>query len=118
MNRPELASGHLKSREGEPVFGEPWHAQAIAMADLLVRSGRISGNEWAETLGAEIRVLEAAQTPDNRESYFRAVLAALVRLLAEDGSVRSEELAEREGQWERAYLRTPHGQPVELDGGG
>jgi hypothetical protein len=87
------------------------------MADLLIRSGRISGAKWAETLGAEIRSLTSGGAPDDRESYFRAVLAALARLLAEDGSVRPTELAERERQWERAYLRTPHGQSVELGRG-
>jgi hypothetical protein len=38
-------------------------------------------------------------------------------LLAESGSVTPAELDEREHQWERAYLRTPHGKPVELAAG-
>ena len=87
------------------------------MADLLVGSGKISRTLWAETLGAEIRGLAAGGARDDRESYFRAVLAALGRLLADDGSVPPAELAERERQWERAYLRTPHGQPVEAGRG-
>ena len=68
-----------------------------------------------ETLGAEITALKAA--PDDRETYFRAVLAALERVLAENGAVTRAELDEREEQWERAYLRTPHGKPVELAAG-
>jgi nitrile hydratase accessory protein len=110
LNRPELS--FLKGRDGEPIFGEPWHAQTLALADLLVRSGAISSARWAETLGAEIKALNAA--PDDRETYYRAVLAALERLLAENGDVTATELNEREHQWERAYLRTPHGRPVEL----
>ena len=110
MNRPELS--FLKAKDGEPVFGEPWHAQTLALADLLVKSGAISSARWAETLGAEIKALKAE--PDDRETYFRAVLAALERLLAENGSVTHAELEDREHQWERAYLRTPHGKPVEL----
>ena len=113
MNRPELS--FLKAKDGEPVFGEPWHAQTLALADLLVKSGAISSARWAETLGAEIKALNAA--PDDRETYFRAVLAALERLLAENGSVTHAELEDREHQWERAYLRTPHGKPVELAAG-
>ena len=113
MNRPEL--GLLKARDGEPVFGEPWHAQTLALADLLVKSGAISSARWAETLGAEIKALNAE--PDDRETHFRAVLAALERLLAENGSVTPAELHGREHQWERAYLRTPHGKPVELAAG-
>jgi nitrile hydratase accessory protein len=113
LNRPELS--FLKAKDGEPVFGEPWHAQTLALADLLVKSGAISSARWAETLGAEIKALNAA--PDDRETYFRAVLAALERLLAENGSVTHAELEDREHQWERAYLRTPHGKPVELAAG-
>ena len=105
MNRPELS--FLKAKDGEPVFGEPWHAQTLALADLLVKSGAISSARWAETLGAEIQALNA--DPDDRETYYRAVLAALERLLAENGDVTATELDEREHQWERAYLRTPHG---------
>ena len=113
MNRPEFS--FLKAKDGEPVFGEPWHAQTLALADLLVKSCAISSARWAETLGAEIKALNAE--PDDRETYYRAVLAALERLLAENGSVTPAELHEREHQWERAYLRTPHGKPVELAAG-
>ena len=113
MNRPEV--GFLQAKDGEPVFGEPWHAQTLALADLLLKSGAITSARWAEALGAEIQALNAE--PDDRETYFRAVLAALERLLAENGSVTPAELEEREHQWERAYLRTPHGKPVELAAG-
>jgi hypothetical protein len=113
LNRPEL--GFLKAKDGEPPFGEPWHAQTLALADLVVKRGVISPAQWADTLGAEIEALRAA--PDDRETYFRAVLAALERVLAETGRVTRAELDEREHQWERAYLRTPHGKPVELAAG-
>ena len=115
MSRPELGQGILKAKDGEPVFGEPWQAQALAIADLVVRRGVISPARWAETLGAEIKALNAE--PDDRETYYRAVLAALEQLLAENGSVTNAELHERERQWERAYLRTPHGRPVALAAG-
>ena len=113
MNRPEF--GFLKAKDGEPIFGEPWHAETLALADLLIKSGAISSARWAKTLGAEINALNAE--PDGRETYYCAVLAALERLLAENGSITPAELREREHQWERAYLRTPHGKPVELAAG-
>ena len=97
------------------MFGEPWHAQALAIVDLLVTRGVVSPARWAETLGAEIETLQAAH--DDRETYFRAVLAALERVVTENGAVTHAELDEREEQWERAYLRTPHGKPVELAAG-
>jgi nitrile hydratase accessory protein len=113
LNRPDL--GFLKAKDGEPAFGEPWHAQTLALADLLVKRGVISAAQWAETLGSEIAARTAE--PDDRETYFRAALAALERVLMEKGSITHAELDEREEQWERAYLRTPHGSPVELVAG-
>jgi Nitrile hydratase beta subunit len=113
LNRLEF--GFLKAKDGEPAFGEPWHAQTLALADLLVRRDVISPAQWANALGAEIEALKAA--PDDRETYFRAMLAALERVLAGNGAITHAELDEREHQWERAYLRTPHGQPVELAAG-
>jgi nitrile hydratase accessory protein len=107
--------GFLKARDGEPVFGEPWHAQTLALADVLVKRGVISAERWAEALGEEIKALKAE--PDDRETYYRAVLSALERLLVENGRVTPEELHEREHAWERAYLNTPHGAPVELAAG-
>jgi Nitrile hydratase beta subunit len=115
LNRPELGQGLLRPKDGEPTFGEPWHAQTLAIADLLVKRDVISPARWAATLGAEIEALKAA--PDDRETYYRAVLAALERVLMENGSVTRAELDEREHQWERAYLRTAHGKPVELSAG-
>jgi len=113
LRKPEL--GLLKASDGEPAFDEPWQAETLALADLLVRRGSISPKRWAEALGAEIAARKAA--PDDRETYYRAVLAALERLLEENGAVARAELDERERQWERAYLRTPHGRPVELAAG-
>jgi nitrile hydratase accessory protein len=104
----------LKARDGEPAFGEPWHAQALAMADLLVRSGMVSAARWAEALGSEINASASNGEADEREAYFRAALAALERLLLKDGRITRSELDEREHAWEHAYLSTPHGQPVKL----
>jgi hypothetical protein len=113
LNPPEL--GFLRAKDGEPVFGESWQAETLALTDLLVKAGAISSARWAETLGAEIAARKTA--PDDRETYYRAVLAALERALEESGAVTRAELDEREHRWERAYLRTPHGQPVELAAG-
>ena len=114
MNSPDLGWGYLKTRDGEPAFAEPWHAQALAMADLLIQSGQISAKRWAETLGSEIKVLEISAAADEPETFFRAVLSALERLLASDGRIMPSELKAREHAWEHAYLSTPHGQPVKL----
>jgi len=115
LNLPDPGSGRLKQRDGEPIFGEPWHAQASAMASLLVGSGTISASQWAEALGAELRAARLARGLDDTETYYRAMLSALERLLDQGQAISCEELARRRKEWERAYLRTPHGQPVVLE---
>lgn len=115
MNPPEPHAGQLKSQDGIPAFLEPWHAQVMAMAHLLVESGQITAARWAETLGAEIKAVKDSGRADDSEAYFSAVLKALERLLASDGKVTADEMEDREHAWEHAYLRTPHGQPVTLD---
>jgi hypothetical protein len=70
LNRPELEQGFLRAKDGEPAFGEPWHAETLAIADLLVKRGVVSAARWAQTLGAEITALKAA--PDDREGLTTA----------------------------------------------
>ncbi len=117
MNRPELLSGHLKKRDGDPIFGEPWHAQALAMADLLIKAGTISAAQWAETLGREIVDARIAGKPDDAETFYGAVLSSLEQLLAAGQNVSHAELATRRDEWRHAYESTPHGLPVELSRG-
>jgi len=100
-----------------PKFGEAWHAQVLAMADTLVTSGKISASDWAETLGAERRLDETNNAPDTEETYYAAALRALERLLDGAAIVPAPDLTTRRDSWERAYLATPHGQPVKLSAG-
>ena len=106
------ALGPLRRRDDEPIFAEPWQAQALAIAERLIAAGCFSAADWAETLGAEIRAV-----PDGGDNYYAAVLRALERLAAARGLVTEAALAERKAAWVRAYERTPHGQPVELAAG-
>ena len=110
----EPATGHLPRKDGEPIFAEPWNAQALAMADLLIKSGRISPSDWASCLGAEIAAAHAAGHPDNSDTYYQAALSALEHLLVAQGRVSRQELEQRQEDWEHAYLATPHGKPVNL----
>ena len=89
------------------------HAEALGIANVLMQSGMYSATEWAETLGAEIKRL--AGEPDTEETYYRAVLAALERLVAEKSPATGGSLADRVEAWRRAYNNTPHGKPVLLE---
>ncbi|MEQ8503724.1 MAG: nitrile hydratase accessory protein [Rhodospirillales bacterium] len=103
------------STKPEPVFCEPWEAQAFALANALIDTGIFTADEWANTLGAEIKRAQAAGDPDTGETYYRHWLAALERLCAEKGLALSDEVAARADEWRDAYLATPHGEAVSLD---
>jgi nitrile hydratase accessory protein len=97
-----------------PVFREPWEAQAFAMALALNARGLFTWNEWAETLGAEIKRAQAAGDPDTGETYYHHWLAALEHLVSEKRVTDSATLIRYRDAWDRAADRTPHGQPIEL----
>ena len=59
---PSNALGPLARRDGDAVFDEAWQAQALAMADCLVRAEVFTGTEWAEALGVAVR-----EQPDTTE---------------------------------------------------
>ena len=54
--------------------------------------------------------------PDDGSHYYHCWLAALERLVADKGLSDETALLARKEAWVDAYRRTPHGQPVQLDG--
>lgn len=112
---PDRAAALTPARRAEgPIFAEPWEAQAMAMAVRLEEGGHFTAAEWAEALGAEIRRAQAAGDPDDGTTYYRHVLAALERLVADKGLLSRDLLARRKAAWSEAYRTTPHGRPVTL----
>ncbi len=102
------------SRSDTPAkFAEPWHAQVLGLAQMLVDGGHISANDWAEALGAEIADATERGAPDTEETYFLSTLAALERVSTQVG-IGDAELDARTAAWRNAYLNTPHGRPVNL----
>lgn len=93
----------------EPVFAEPWQAQAFALVVHLIERGAFSRAEWTEALAERRR-----SGGDGGEEYYRSWLAALETLLERKGLADSAALAELQAAWAEAYRRTPHGRPVRL----
>lgn len=54
-----------------PVFREPWEARAFAVALVLHERGMFTWPDWAATLIAEIRRVQAADDPDTGQTYYR-----------------------------------------------
>jgi nitrile hydratase accessory protein len=102
-----------RDKEG-PVFNEPWQAQAFALAVYLLEVGHFTWPEWAETLSREIRAAQERGDPDLGDTYYQHWLHALEQICAEKELVGHENVSQRQQEWRRAYVNTPHGQPVEL----
>lgn len=103
----------LPRDEGGPVFDEPWQAEAFAITIRLHQAGVFTWKEWVAALSAEI----AAADDGPSQPYYAQWLAALEKLVAVKGVASCAEMAALKAAWRDAYLRTPHGQPVELGRG-
>ena len=104
----------LPREEGEPVFAEPWEAQAFALAVKLSEQGHFTWKEWAAALASELQAAASRGEPDDGSHYYQHWLAALEGLVAAKGLMDPAALAARKEEWAEAYRRTPHGKPVEL----
>ena len=96
------------------VFNEPWEAQAFALALRLSEMGYFTWAEWADVLSQEIKAAQARGDPDLGNTYYQHWLNALERLCAAKNLVGDADMGRRKEEWRRAYLNTPHGQPIEL----
>jgi nitrile hydratase accessory protein len=93
-----------------PIFAEPWQAQAFALTLKLHEGGAFTWPEWAQALSTQL-----ARAPDDDGSrYYEHWVAALETLVTGRNLAATAELDARKSAWKDAYLRTPHGHPVEL----
>lgn len=122
MSRPDqnaaaerLATSQFLPRdEGGPVFGEPWQAQAFAIAVQLSADGHFTWTEWTTALGEQLQAAMTSGEPDDGSRYFEYWIAALEQLAADKKLTDLTALSERKEAWADSYRNTPHGQPVEL----
>jgi len=105
-----LALPRLPRDADGPIFAEPWQAQAFALALKLHEGGAFTWVEWAEALSEAL----ARDPTDDGSRYYEHWVAALERLATGRSLATQDELARRKAAWKAAYLRTPHGRPVEL----
>jgi nitrile hydratase accessory protein len=109
--------GQPVGEDGEPVFAEPWQAQAFAMTLQLHQRGLFSWPEWAAALSTQILQAQGAGDADLGDTYYHHWLAALEALVAAKGASTPSELTRTAQAWDRAAERTPHGQAILLQPG-
>ncbi len=114
MSELDLDLPDLPQDEDGPVFAEPWHAQAFAIAVRLSAQGYFTWKEWAAALAAELSAASERGEPDDGSEYYLHWLAALEGLVVSKGLTNVAALFERREAWADAYRHTPHGKPVEL----
>jgi nitrile hydratase accessory protein len=98
----------------EPVFAEPWEAQAFALAVRLSEQGHFTWKEWAAALAVELKAANDRGEPDDGTRYYHHWLAALERLVTAKGLTNPDAMLARKEAWADAYRHTPHGKPVQL----
>ena len=87
-NRLEPLADELR-----PAFNEPWQAEAYALVQVLIETGRISSSQWAKAFGAALREAVGQGEPDS---------SRVSRLLALEISPSGRQAADRPG---RALIR-------------
>ncbi|WP_274628406.1 nitrile hydratase accessory protein [Arvimicrobium flavum] len=113
MNQPDLGTAAgVRPDLDEPVFSEPWQAEAFALTVALADRGIFTWAEWADALSAEVHRPDAA--PDGHD-YYHHWLRALETLLAGKGVAKSAEVDDLAAAWQRAAHATPHGKPILLE---
>lgn len=81
----------------------------------LNERGVFTWNEWGAAFSERRRrSAEDSQSEDRPEQYYHDWISALESLLIDKGTASVEALSALKQTWVDAYLRTPHGHPVEI----
>lgn len=106
----------LSAPEPEKPFEAPWHADLFAVTHALARTGAFAWTDWAKAFGVALARADAAGAPPDGSTYYEIWLDAFEQFLTERGLADANVLAGLKAEWTEAYLSTPHGEPVALDG--
>lgn len=98
-----------------PPFSAPWQAQVFALTVHLNQQGAFSWREWGEAFSEQRRQAAAKGIADAPEQYYYDWIAALENILISTGNASADTLAALKQAWIDTYVRTPHGQPVNLE---
>ncbi len=110
----ELKAIIARVNEADPVFEQPWEADAFVTAVTLSHLGYFEWKTWVAAFAGVIQSQPQREQETAHDAYYRQWLSCLEKVLDEAQLVPSAELLNREAKWRLAYLKTPHGSPVAL----
>ena len=70
--------------------------------------------QWAQALSQTIAQARMAGDADDGSGYYQHWVDALEHLVLAQGLGTAEQIHRLEHAWEAAAVRTPHGQPIEI----
>ncbi|MEM9030584.1 MAG: nitrile hydratase accessory protein [Pseudomonadota bacterium] len=100
----------LPLEEPDRPFTAPWHAQLFATTHALAHAGAFNWPDWADHFG---QALADAGAVTSDAEYYEIWLESFERFLVQHSIADADSLATFKAAWTDAYLRTPHGEPVE-----
>lgn len=109
----EMPGRPLKDLDG-PIFDKPWQAQAFSLIVNLNKARLFEWKDWVEAFSTEIKADPALSDESVNDAYYRQWVAAMEKMVASLGLVADGDISLRAQEWHKAYLNTPHGQPVSL----
>ena len=112
LTRTSDSAGHRPN--ADHPFAAPWHAAAFALVIGLHEAGLFSWQDWAAMLARTLADDQNAGQLDGSDDYYAAWLTALERLLQDKDITADSEIASVVASWRKAYLNTPHGEPVQI----
>ena len=114
-NQSNFSLPFINTSRDDIVFQSPWHSQLFAITVQLSEQGNFLWTEFVEIFGESLNQARLKiKSLDGNDNYFNCWLNALEKIIVDKniGSLQSLSLLKED--WTKAYLTTPHGQPVKI----
>jgi nitrile hydratase accessory protein len=114
-NQSNFSLPFINTSQEDIVFQSPWHSQLFAITVQLSEQGNFLWTEFAEIFGESLNQARLKiKSLDGNDNYFNCWLNALEKIIVDKNMGSLENLSLLKENWTKAYLATPHGQPVKI----
>ena len=112
---PEANLPFIVDAGKEPVFGAPWQGQLFAITLHLSETGNFSWKEFVDVFSMMLkRKNKNSKSVSADNDYYACWLEALEELIVKKNLGNAKNLSFFKHEWEKAFLKTPHGDPVKI----